>query len=691
MIPAKIELNPINMIKENSLESIVDWFDRNKHSFYILGWSYLKNQQQMEELFYQAILKVHKELPRFKKETSFETWVTSIFIHTCKEISYDRSLQASEQSEPRQELFKALDQLEENEREALILTYVKGISQEEAAQILQVSVEKMKENLFSGILLLRKVMGYGSAFNGCKEYHKNYLDYLNRSMDRAEKVEFEVHIYHCEDCQEDLATFQEVMLTLLHFTERMADFHVPSSFMENIKARLAEKEKQRQQKNRKRTKIGIVFASVFVLLMGLEFLTGAFTNLYYTWVEEDQQLRSFLQQDLGERLNLEAENKGVKITIKSVISDEVQTLVFYEIEDTNKDNQYAMNYSDGVIVENELEIMNSETHLSYFPPDVKSKVNKEKKNVYQGKFSLFPLKTDKGTIKLKITKLQKLIRDASNRNDLRFYGNMEYQTGEWSFEIPVIKQPSIEYALDTETKVEGIPIRFEKLTVSPTATVLQYGIKNDQPKKRIDALNFDSLKVNNKKVKTDMFGNYFFDSQQSNHWNTLQTNFGSLFGEKPKAVNIQLGSVHLTFEDKKTIELDSSKEYPQTFEYAGSTISIDKVEVGQPTNVVISNHEIENRAYESLQLHILDEGENEPNIMEMNTEGILVDKNGINYIMNEIPVPYEKIQQPRYFITVQTMGLQGINAGEKVIPKRVEIIGYNTTKYLDDVVKISLK
>ena len=59
MIP-KIDSISITMLREKSVDSIADWFDLNKQSFYALGWSYLSNQQQMEELFYQAILKVHK-------------------------------------------------------------------------------------------------------------------------------------------------------------------------------------------------------------------------------------------------------------------------------------------------------------------------------------------------------------------------------------------------------------------------------------------------------------------------------------------------------------------------------------------------------------------------------------------------------------------------------------------------------
>ncbi|MEH7305012.1 DUF4179 domain-containing protein [Neobacillus drentensis] len=685
MIPAKIDSISITMLEEKGEESIVDWFDQHKQSFYPLGWSYLRTQQQMEELFYRSIIKVHKELPRFKRETAFETRVTSIFIDTCRELSDNRSLQASVESEPRQDLFKALDQLKEYEKEAIVLTYVKGLSKEEAAHLLQVSVEKMKEHLFSGIQSLKKEMGYGSAMNGCKEYHKDYTDYLERAMDRSKKVGFEVHIYHCQECQEDLASFQDVMLTMLNLTERIEDFHVPSDFMENVKARLAEKEKQRKQKNKKRIRMGIIFASVSALLMAIEVFTGSFTNLYYTWTEENQQLRAFLQQDLGERLNLEAESNGVKIKINSAIADDVQTLVFYEIEDTDEDNQYVMNYDDGVLVENEYEIMSHEANPRYYPPDLQSDVNNEEKNVYQGKISLLPLSKDNGTIKLKITKLQKLIHDSSDRNSIMAYEN---ETGEWNFEIPVTKQPSIEYALDEETKVEGIPVRFDKLTIAPTATILQYAIKNEQTEKQIDFLNIDNLEVNNKKVKADMYGSS--SSQQDINWSTFQTHFDPLFGEKPKEVNVQFGSIYLTVQDPKTIELDASKEFPQTFEYAGSTISIDKVEVGQPTNVAISNHEIKNRAYESLQFQIVGEDENEPSSMEMNSEGVLVDKNGIEYDTYEIPVAYEEIEQPRYFETVQSVKLDGNNAGEKVIPKRLEIFGYNTTKYLDDVVKISL-
>ncbi|WML50158.1 hypothetical protein RCG23_10210 [Neobacillus sp. PS3-34] len=100
---------------------------------------------------------------------------------------------------------------------------------------------------------------------------------------------------------------------------------------------------------------------------------------------------------------------------------------------------------------------------------------------------------------------------------------------------------------------------------------------------------------------------------------------------------------------------------------------------------------MKNREYESLQFRIIDDSEGYPSSMEMKSEGVFVDKNGIKYDMKKYLVSYAKIEQPRYFFTVLSMTLHSNKAGEKVIPKKLEIFGYNTTKYLDNVVKISLK
>jgi RNA polymerase sigma factor (sigma-70 family) len=690
MIPEQLNSMSVTTIKDRSEESIVAWFEKHIQSFYTLGWSYLRSQRQMEELFYQSILKVHSELPRFKSDMSFDLWVTDIFIHICSELSDDNSLQVFEEREQRSDLFQALNQLNGREKEAMVLTYVKGFSQEEAAHLLQISVEKLKELLFSGLRSLGKEMGYGSSFNGCKEYHNNYIDYLEGTLERPKKIDFEIHIYHCQNCQEDLAAFQDVRLTMLNLIDKLEEeVYVPSDLMANVKARLAEREKHRQRKVMKRKRIGLIIAGVLAILVGFEALTGTFANIYYTSTEENQELKTFLQQDIGERQDLEAESDGVNIKIKGVIADDVQTLVFYEIEDQVKENQYIINYQEGVMVDNQHEIMNTATYPRYYPPDLKYNGNNKEKNVYRGKMSLLPLKGDKETIKLEITKLVKLDGDSTDPFGNIAYEDIEFKTGEWNFEIPVTKQPSVEYALDEEITVEGIPVRFDKLIIAPTATILQFAINIEQTEKRIGVLNLDHLEVNNRKMKPDMYGTSFMDMQQDMNWMAFQTHFEPLMGENTKEVKVQLQSAQLMVEDPKTIELDAIQEYPQTIEYAGSTISINMIDVGQTSTVVISNHDIENRAFESLNYNLRGEDE-ENSSVETDSTGILVDKNGKQYDPNQVPVAFEELEQPRHFITEQRIWLHNYNTGEKVVPKSLDIYGYNTTKYLDDVVKITV-
>ncbi|MDF2039882.1 DUF4179 domain-containing protein [Cytobacillus oceanisediminis] len=676
IIPAKN--NPILpvTIRVKDIESIVNWFEQHQRSFYALGWSFFRNQSSIEELFYRAILQVEKELPRFKRSTTFEMWVLSILIQIRRELSLNKSLQASEESDYHQEIFHELHQLKEKEREVLVLTYINGLSKDETAQLLQVPAVQVKGFLFSGLQSLRNGMGYGEHYHGCKEYQKLYVDYLERNLERPAKINFEMHIYHCQDCQEDLAALQEVMV---NFTEAIEKFSVPDGFMGNVKERVAQRESFIQQKKNRHKRNGFIAASVFVLVIFAGIFTGVFSKLYYTRTVENQVLRAFLQEDVGKRLKLEAESDGVKIKIKGAIADDVQTLIFYEIEDTNENNQFMINFDDGVFIEDEGEIMMANTYPRYLPPDIESDLNNKEKNIYHGKMSLRPLKEDTGTIKLKLNKVMKLKRDSSDS-----YVNMEPEEGEWNFEIPVTKQPSTEYALKEKIELEGVPVRLDKLIIAPTATILQYGINNEQPEKRLEMINFNDLEVNNKLLKADLYGNSYVHNQPDINWSIFQANFEPLFEKETNEVKVQFGSVYLSIEDHKTVKLDASKEYPQTFEYAGSTISIEKVEIGQPTTVIFSNHEIKNRAYESLHYYIETE-QDENNSMEGDYEGVIVDKNGKEYDMNKItPKIYEEMEQPRHFFTVQSVKLPG----NKVIPKSLDITGYNTTKYLDDIVEI---
>jgi DNA-directed RNA polymerase specialized sigma24 family protein len=673
MILEKIEPISTALIQEKGIESVVDWFDQYKEYFYTLGWCYLPNQHQIEELFYRSILQVHKELPRYKGNQSFKMWMTSILIQNSRVLARDGS---SEDMEQREGIFNALDQLAGDEKEALILTYVMGFSREEAEQILGISADKIKDLLYSGIKSIRNQL-YASHFNGCQEFQRNYIDYLEKSMNRPEKIEFEMHLYNCRECQEDLASFQEVAMTRLDFAEGELGLNVPPSLMENVRKRLMDKKEHQQQKKKKRNKRALIIASAFAFVLALGFITGAFPKVYYAWTEDDVHLRAFLQEGFGQRLNLEAESEGVLVKIKGVVADDYQTLVFYEIHDMNEDKRYIMNFEDGVFVENQNDIMKRDSYPRYSIPDVEAEMNKNQKNVFYGKVALWPLDENQGVIKLRITKLQELAEGTEMAYG--FWGD-SYKTGKWTFEIPATKQPSTEYTLNEQKEIEGIPIRFEKLTIAPTSTLLQYAINVEKPEKRIEFTNFKTLRVNKKRLKADRFGSLFMDHQEDSDWTALQMHFGPLYGEKPNEVSAELDSVYFSVADPRSIDMGESQTFPQTIEYAGSKISIDKVESRQSTEVTISDNNLENRVYESLQVNFIDGSNNEPSNMHMDSKGVVIDKHGVEYDVNTDIVDYEKIEQPRYFVTEQSMKIEGLDP----TAMKLEIRGYNSIKYINE-------
>jgi hypothetical protein len=671
MILEKMEPISIVEIQEKGIESVVDWFDRHKEYFYSFGWYFVRNQNQVGELFYRSILKVQKELPRYKGNPTFKMWVTSIFIQNIREFS---RLQDSEEMDQGRDVFAGMNQLD---KEAQVLTYVAGFTLEETAQILDVSAEKMKDLLFSGIQSVRKQL-YGSDFHGCEQFQKHYIDYMEKNMERPAKIEFEIHLYNCRECQDDLASFQEVAMTRLNHVEAAIDLNVLPQLMEHVKKRLSDKKEHRLKKNKKRKKWAVGFVGAFAFIVAIGFITGAFPKVYYAWTEDDVHLRTFLQEGFGQRLSLEAESDGVKVKIKGVVADNLQTLVFYEIHDMKEDKQYFMNFEDGLTVVNEYDIMKRDTYPRYSIPDVEVEMNKKEKNVFYGKVALKPLDEEQAVIKLRIDRIQRLADDAS----LSFgFTAGDYKTGEWSFEFPATKQPSEEYEINEQRELEDVAVRLEKLIVAPTATLLQFAINTEKLEKRIDFLNFKSLEVNDKKVEAERYGSHFMDYQMDSTWTGFQAYFAPLYGEKVEDFKAKLDSIYLSIVDHKSIELSGKQTFPLTMEYAGSTLFIDKVDAGQSTDIIVRSDNMEKREFESLNINFVDENDQQPNITHMDSKSVLVDKNGVEYDPHKDPVDYEKLEQPRHFITEQSMRVEGIEENSL----KLEITGYNSLKYLDEV------
>ena len=131
-------------IKKQDMQAIVDWFDVRQSKFYKIGWAYLKNHYDVEDVFHNTIIKVHDKIGQLRKEQYFETWVTSIFINECRSIYRKKNKDGLENPpemieektlESQLEVMDNLDQLENIHREVIILKYLQGFSQKEISHI----------------------------------------------------------------------------------------------------------------------------------------------------------------------------------------------------------------------------------------------------------------------------------------------------------------------------------------------------------------------------------------------------------------------------------------------------------------------------------------------------------------------------------------------------------------------------
>lgn len=642
-----------------TVNEIIDWFEERNTMFYKIGWIYLNSDQDILKVFHQTIIKVYDKIHTLKDNDHLEVTLIYTFIQTCKEHPRGERLNSSDDS--------LID--------PIVLTYVGDLPLIEVAYILRLPIETVKSRLFQGIQLLR-----GTAKSQeCCQYQGKFIGYLERTMNRAEKIQFEIHLHSCAHCQNELTAFQQEIFTLKN---KLDTLEIPANLMESAKQQVLETVNQRNKLKKKRIKLSVTIASFLTFFIITGIATNTFSKIYYSWVDwreqESEEVRAFYKNGLGERLNMEVVSNGVRVKIKTAIADEFQTLVYYEVEDLKGRNQYMFSYEGASVKKDRQEL-----GMFIFP----NNFHNGGKNIYRGKASLEPMPTKSGTIELKFTKLMNA--DVITQNES--YDQIDFIEGEWDFKIPVKKHPSFVHELEKEMEVDGIPVKLKKLTIAPTVTLLQYHFKlKEEGSYFLDAVNIEGIETKGKMAREEIY--VWNRDDFYNGMNMLTTKaFEPLYYDNPKSLKLHFGSINLFYYDKRIVDIDASKGLPQVFEYKGSRVSIDEITVGDPTKIVMEFELTENRPYEQLSFQI---GTDETNVIAANlvteSEGVYIDKNGKKSNNINHSVSLNESGQPRYYQTKKIIEITNDFSDINVNPTQLEIIGYSTTKYIDVIKEISL-
>lgn len=156
--------------------------NRYKKSVYYLTYRMVHDYEDAADLSQETFLKAYQGLKKFKRQSSFHTWLYRITVNLCinhlrrskkrqyvelektHSVEYPQVLQKLEEEELQKRLGDAVNQLPEKQRAVVILRIYHGLSHKEIAHILECSVGTVKANYFHAIRNLRKYVKFDSEF-----------------------------------------------------------------------------------------------------------------------------------------------------------------------------------------------------------------------------------------------------------------------------------------------------------------------------------------------------------------------------------------------------------------------------------------------------------------------------------------------------------------------------------------------
>lgn len=156
----------VKKIKKGELDCLLSWMMARKDKLYKIGWSYLYNHEDIEDIFQNTLLKASENINSLKKPDYFETWFISIFINECRKLLRERKreiingeIKLEGYYTDEYNFFQEINSIDEIYIEVIVLKYISGYSQEEISEILNIPLGTVKSRIYRGLKNLRERIG----------------------------------------------------------------------------------------------------------------------------------------------------------------------------------------------------------------------------------------------------------------------------------------------------------------------------------------------------------------------------------------------------------------------------------------------------------------------------------------------------------------------------------------------------
>ena len=184
-MPQVDEATLIERVKNGDQQAFEDLVSRYENKVYRLAIKLTRNETLAEEVMQEVFLKIYEKIGTFRGESALSSWIYRIAANACfAKLNLEKRHQHAdlEETMPQAEIAlqerqdstpeapdrplltnealsvisRAIERLPEDFRVVLTLRDVEGMSNEEVARILDLSVPAVKSRLHRARLLLRK-------------------------------------------------------------------------------------------------------------------------------------------------------------------------------------------------------------------------------------------------------------------------------------------------------------------------------------------------------------------------------------------------------------------------------------------------------------------------------------------------------------------------------------------------------
>jgi RNA polymerase sigma-70 factor, ECF subfamily len=160
----------------SAFEQIILRYERRVFS---LAWRLLGRPEDAQDASQEVFLRAFRYLHRFDRRRPFEPWLMKMTVNVCHDLSRKRHAQPQGVINPdvlqaagdphhelhteqqRTILYKALQELPEKERAAIVLRDIEGLSTAEVAEILGSSEATVRSQISSARLKIKKAVKRG--------------------------------------------------------------------------------------------------------------------------------------------------------------------------------------------------------------------------------------------------------------------------------------------------------------------------------------------------------------------------------------------------------------------------------------------------------------------------------------------------------------------------------------------------